>query len=75
MASNTDSVIAGASVLGTGAAVGGGLPGAAAAIPFAFGAASTALEMGATFSELLQEEIGDTELNSRKRKGCSSRPR
>lgn len=62
MASNTDSVIAGASVLGTGAAVGGGLPGAAAAIPFAFGAASTALEMGATFSELLQEEIGDTDL-------------
>tara|TARA_R100000935_G_C2840413_1_gene170695 strand:+ start:1111 stop:8316 length:7206 start_codon:yes stop_codon:yes gene_type:complete len=62
MASNTDSVIAGASVLGTGAAVGGGLPGAAAAIPFAFGAASTALEMGATFSELLQEEIGETEL-------------
>ena len=63
MATNSDSVIAGASVLGTGAAV-GGLPGAAAAIPFAFGAASTALEMGATFSELLQEEIGDKEITS-----------
>jgi hypothetical protein len=62
MASNTDSVIAGATVLGTGAVAGGGLPGVAAAIPFAFGAASTALEMGATFSELLQEEIGDIEL-------------
>ena len=59
MASNTDSIIAGVSTLGAGAAVGGGLPGAAAALPFAFGAASTALEMGATFSELLQEEIGN----------------
>jgi len=59
MASNTDAILAGVSTLGAGAAVGGGLPGAAAALPFAFGAASTALEMGATFSELLQEEIGN----------------
>ena len=64
MATNTDSLLAGAATIGTGAAVGGGLPGAAAAIPFAFGAASSALEMGATFSELLQEELEGKDLTS-----------
>jgi len=64
MATNTDSLLAGAATIGTGAAVGGGLPGAAAAVPFAFGAASSALEMGATFSELLQEELDGKDLTS-----------
>ena len=47
-------------VPGLGTAVGaaaGAITGAAASIPYAWGAASAALEMGATFSELLQEEI------------------
>ena len=57
----------------TGSALGGvgALPGAAigsvtgfsAAIPFAFGAASTVLEAGSKFSELLLEELGDKPLN------------
>jgi len=79
MASNTDSLAAAGTALGTGAAYGaatgaaaggvgaapGALAGAAAAIPYAFAAAGSALEMGATFSELLQEEI-DGELTPEK---------
>ncbi len=45
-------------VLGTFAgAAAGAITGAAAAVPLAFAAASTAIEMGSTFSELLQGEI------------------
>tara|TARA_R110001606_G_scaffold252692_3_gene400473 strand:- start:9303 stop:17198 length:7896 start_codon:yes stop_codon:yes gene_type:complete len=68
MASNTDSLAAAGTAIGTGATVGavagggvlsapGAVAGAAAALPYAFAAAGSALEMGATFSELLQEEI------------------
>ena len=71
MASNTDSLAAAGAAIGTGATLGattgmvggpvgggvGAVAGAAAAIPYAFAAAGSALEMGATFSELLQEEI------------------
>jgi len=75
MATNTDSLAAAGAAIGTGAATGavggalaggvGALPGAvggaASAIPYAFAAAGSALEMGATFSELLQEEAeGET---------------
>lgn len=73
MASDKDSRAAFASALGTGAGTGAGvgavaggvgaLPGAVAgtlaAVPFAFGAAGAAMEMGATFAELLQEELGE----------------
>ena len=78
MATNTDALAAGGTVIATGAGYGaatgavaggvgaapGALAGAAAAIPYAFAAAGTAVEMGATFAELLQEEIGDEELTA-----------
>jgi hypothetical protein len=73
MFSNTDALAAGGTAIGLGAARGaavgstaggvgaapGAVAGAAAAIPYAFGAASAALEAGATFAELLQEEAGE----------------
>jgi len=40
-----------------GGAAAGAITGAAATLPYAFAAAGSVLEMGATFSELLQEEI------------------
>ena len=46
----------GGAVAGGVGALPGAIGGAAAAIPYAFAAAGSALEMGATFSELLQEE-------------------
>lgn len=76
MASNTDALAAFGTGIGTGATLGattgsvggpvgggaGALAGAAAALPYAFAAAGSALEMGATFSELLQEEVDGQEL-------------
>ena len=73
MASDKDARAAFAAALGTGAGVGAGggaaaggvgaLPGAVggtlAAVPYAFSAAGAAVEMGATFAELLQEELGE----------------
>ena len=38
-----------------------GLSAASSAVPFAFGAASTVIETGATFAQLLQEELGTDE--------------
>ena len=89
MATNTDSLVAGVSALGTGAGIGaatgagagtvalpvigtvggaaaGAITGAAAAVPYAFAAAGTTLEMGATFSELLTEEADGEKLNAEK---------
>jgi len=77
LASNSDALLAGAATIGTGATYGAGvgvlaggvgagpgsIAGATAAIPYAFGVASSTLEMGATFGELLQEELGDKEFN------------
>ena len=71
MATNKDSLVAAGTVLGSGTAVGAGsgavaggvgaipgaIAGAAATLPYAAAAAGSVLEMGATFSELLQEEI------------------
>lgn len=71
MASSQKAVTSGLAVAGTAAAYGGAVgalaggvgagPGAlaagAASLPYAFAAAGATLEMGATFSELLQEEI------------------
>ena len=57
---------AGAALGGIGALPGaavGTVTGFASAIPFAFGAASTVLEAGSKFSELLMEEVGDKPLN------------
>ena len=77
LAANSDAWLSGAATIGTGATYGAGagalaggvgaVPGAIAggvgAIPYAFGAASSTLEMGATFGELLQEELGGKEFN------------
>jgi hypothetical protein len=57
---------AGTAVGGVGALPGtavGAVTGFGAAIPFAFGAASTVLEAGSKFSELLMEEVGDKPLS------------
>ena len=76
MATNTDALLAGGGVIsagaGYGAAVGaaaggvgaapGALAGGLAAIPYAFATAGAVVEMGATFAELLQEEVGGVEL-------------
>ena len=76
LATNADALKAGAAAIGTGAAYGaatgaaaggvGAIPGAgagaAAAIPYAFGLASSVVEAGSTFGELLQEELGGKEL-------------
>ena len=51
---------AGSAVGGVGAAP-GAVSGTVAAIPYAMAAASTVLETGSTFAELLQEELGDKE--------------
>jgi hypothetical protein len=54
-------------VPGIGTAVGGtaaGLSAAVSALPYAFGAASTVVETGATFAQLLQEELGTDELGN-----------
>lgn len=45
-------------------AAAGAYSGAVAAMPYAFGAASAMVEMGATFSELLQEELGNQEMTA-----------
>ena len=77
LAANSDAWLSGAATIGTGAtygagagalaggvgAVPGAIAGGVAAIPYAFGAASSTLEMGATFGELLQEELGGKEFN------------
>jgi hypothetical protein len=76
MATNTDALTAGAAAIGTGAGIGaaagapaggvGAIPGAVAgsiaSVPYAFGLASSVVEMGSTFGELLQEELGEKEM-------------
>jgi len=76
MATNTDALTAGAAAVGTGTAYGAGtgalaggvgaIPGAAAgalaSVPYAFGLASSVVEMGTTFGELLQEELKGKEM-------------
>ncbi|MCP3700270.1 MAG: hypothetical protein GY920_17370 [Aliivibrio sp.] len=76
MASNTDSLAAFGTTVGGGAAIGAGtgaaaggvgaIPGAVggalSSLPYAFAAAGSALEIGSTFSELLQEEADGREL-------------
>tara|TARA_R100000697_G_scaffold78809_1_gene91049 strand:- start:80 stop:7378 length:7299 start_codon:yes stop_codon:yes gene_type:complete len=80
MATNTDSLLAGLSTVGTGAAIGataggvGAIPGAVAAIPYAFATAGTVLEMGATFAEVLEEEAGGEELTPDKVRELISTP-
>lgn len=50
-------------VIGTvGGTAAGAVSGAAAAIPYAFGLASSVVEMGSTFGELLEDELGGKEM-------------
>jgi uncharacterized protein YwbE len=85
MATNKDALLAGASVIGSGAAIGattgasggtvvlpvfgtvggataGAILGAEAAIPYAFGTASSVVEAGSTFGELLTEELNGQDM-------------
>ena len=76
MATNTDALAAGAAAIGTGTAYGAGtgfaaggvgaapgaVAGAIASVPYAFGLASSVVEMGSTFGELLQEQLDGKEM-------------
>jgi hypothetical protein len=76
MATNTDALKAGATAVGTGTAIGAGtgaaaggvgaipgaIAGATASLPYAFGLASSVVEAGSTFGELLTEELGGKEM-------------
>jgi hypothetical protein len=52
---------AGTAIGGTAGLVSGAISGAASAVPYAFGLASTILETGSTFSELLTDELNGAE--------------
>ena len=89
MATNSDAIKAGAAAVGTGATYGaatgataggvGAIPGAAAgavaAVPYAFGLASSVVEMGATFGELLTEELKGKELTKENVKAILEDPK
>ena len=76
MATNTDALKAGAAAVGTGTTYGaatgaaaggvgaapGAVAGAVASLPYAFGLASSVVEAGSTFGDLLQEELNGKEL-------------
>ena len=59
--------------LGAGA-LPGAATGAASAIPYAFGLASSVVEAGATFGELLQEELGGKDLSKENVKAILENP-
>jgi hypothetical protein len=76
LATNRDALLAGGAAVGTGTAYGaatgaaaggvgaipGAIAGATAAMPYAFGLASSVLESGSTFGELLTEELKGKEM-------------
>jgi len=66
LAANKEALTTGLATIGTGALVGGGVPGALAALPLAFATASTVAEIGGTFAELLNEEVKGEELTAEK---------
>jgi hypothetical protein len=88
MATNTDALAAGAAGIGVGTAYGAGtgalaggvgaIPGAAAgaiaSVPYAFGLASSVVEMGSTFGELLQEQLGGKEMTKENVKAILENP-
>jgi hypothetical protein len=62
-------------VIGTVGGVGAGaVTGAAAALPYAFGLASSVVETGATFGELLTEELGGKEMTKENVKAILENP-
>lgn len=89
MATNTDALTAGAAAVGTGTAYGAGtgalaggvgaVPGAAAgaiaSVPYAFGLASSVVEMGSTFGELLTEELKGKEMSKENVKAILEDPK
>jgi hypothetical protein len=52
----------------------GAATGAASAVPYAFGLASSVVEAGATFGELLQEELGEKDLSKENVKAILENP-
>jgi hypothetical protein len=52
----------------------GAIAGAEAAIPYAFGVASSVVEMGSTFGELLREQLGDKTFNKENVKAVLENP-
>jgi len=88
MATNTDALKAGAAAIGTGAgygaatgalaggvgAVPGSVAGAIAAVPYAFGLASSVVEAGSTFGELLTDELKGKELTKENVKAILENP-
>jgi uncharacterized protein YwbE len=88
LATNTDALKAGSAAVGTGTAYGaatgaaaggvGALPGAAAgaiaSVPYAFGLASSVVEAGSTFGELLQEQLGGEEMTKENVKAILENP-
>ena len=88
MATNTHALTAAATALGVGTGYGaatgalaggvGALPGAGAgaiaAVPYAFGAASSMVEMGSTFAELLQDQLQGKEMTKENVKAILENP-
>jgi len=89
MATNTDALKAGAAGVATGTTYGavtgataggvgaipGSVAGAISSIPYAFGLASSVVEMGATFGELLTEELKGKELTKENVKAILEDPK
>jgi len=89
MATNTDALKAGAAAIVAGAGIGaaggtavvpvagtaaGALAGAQASIPYAFGLASSVVEMGSTFGELLTDELNGKEMTKENVKAILENP-
>lgn len=88
MATNSDALAAGAAAIGTGTAYGAGtgfaaggvgaapgaIAGAVASVPYAFGLASSVVEMGSTFGELLQEQLNGKEMTKENVKAILENP-
>ena len=66
--------VAGTAVGGVGGALAGAVSGAASAVPYAFGLASTVVETGATFGELLTEELKGKDLTKENVKSILENP-
>lgn len=66
--------VAGTAVGGVGGALAGAIGGAASAVPYAFGLASTVVETGATFGELLTEELKGKDLTKENVKSILENP-
>lgn len=66
--------VAGTAVGGAGGALAGAASGSIAAVPYAFGLASSVVEMGSTFAELLEEELGQKEMTKENVKSILENP-